>query len=860
MMINTHQYRDELIQAYNSVIDDNSPVNWALFGYEGQSYVLKLVSTGEDSADEMVECLNCSRVMYGFCRLTDPSTELAKFVLLVWQGESAPAMRKAMSSKHVRDVAGLFRGHHVTVTARDEDEASEAALLDQLARVSKSQYLFKSVRRIDGEDTSAPVSSTYRRVQPSREISLEQREEFWQQEEREQSERRRQEQQEKEQRQREQQQEERRKDQEREERLRKQQEEERQMEEERETLKKQRETDRLRDSSVTDSVSASNSSLASGSVVSNHEQNHEETGQSSCGRIAQVRAMFERQSGQGQRPLTRVNRAVFRIEQRAQPTSKQLPSHRVKAFENTDNTGDNCQRSSGNTTSAFGNNCSVVKKADAPSDKLPSYRPSSAKSETSVKSGDNNEPRNRPASAKNETTVISSNNKEPSYRPSSAQSETTATCGNNKEPNYRPPSAQSETSVKSGDNKEPSYRPSSAKNDTVTTPDDNKQPSFRPSSAQSETTATCGNNKEPNYRPPSAQSETSVKSGDNNEPRNRPASAKNETTVISSNNKEPSYRPSSAQSETTATCGNNKEPNYRPPSAQSETSVKSGDNKEPSYRPSSAKNETVTTPDDNKQPSFRPSSAQSETTATSDAENTKTTRVSDMLAKFKNISTNNNNKNNDNHSKNNNGQAVSDDNNEHNEKHSNGHELKHSNGHDDKSSVKSNGINGETLGNGSVECTDSGSDKAGIVNSSISETIDHEPSKSKETTKLNGNDDTHTVEVNDPYTVVNDHETEVSDPDAEVNGRTGEGERLRFGDVQITTAGGHSATVQLTQEHGLCAQAMYDYQAADDTEITFDPGDIITNIDRVDPGWWQGLAASGQFGLFPANFVELINI
>ena len=40
-------------------------------------------------------------------------------------------------------------------------------------------------------------------------------------------------------------------------------------------------------------------------------------------------------------------------------------------------------------------------------------------------------------------------------------------------------------------------------------------------------------------------------------------------------------------------------------------------------------------------------------------------------------------------------------------------------------------------------------------------------------------------------------------------------------------------------EYGLCAMALYDYQAADDTEISFDPGQVITHIDQIDPGWWQ---------------------
>lgn len=45
----------------------------------------------------------------------------------------------------------------------------------------------------------------------------------------------------------------------------------------------------------------------------------------------------------------------------------------------------------------------------------------------------------------------------------------------------------------------------------------------------------------------------------------------------------------------------------------------------------------------------------------------------------------------------------------------------------------------------------------------------------------------------------------------------------------------------------------------DDTEITFDPGNIITNIEQIDEGWWRGQAPDGTVGLFPANYVELIS-
>ncbi|XP_044537998.1 src substrate cortactin [Gracilinanus agilis] len=55
---------------------------------------------------------------------------------------------------------------------------------------------------------------------------------------------------------------------------------------------------------------------------------------------------------------------------------------------------------------------------------------------------------------------------------------------------------------------------------------------------------------------------------------------------------------------------------------------------------------------------------------------------------------------------------------------------------------------------------------------------------------------------------------------------------------------------------GITAIALYDYQAAGDDEISFDPDDIITNIEMIDDGWWRGVC-KGRYGLFPANYVEV---
>ena len=98
------------------------------------------------------------------------------------------------------------------------------------------------------------------------------------------------------------------------------------------------------------------------------------------------------------------------------------------------------------------------------------------------------------------------------------------------------------------------------------------------------------------------------------------------------------------------------------------------------------------------------------------------------------------------------------------------------------------------------------------------------------------------------------------------------------------------STFQMVEDHSLKARALYDYQAgeirqlqdnesvtidkkycppnfiksskflfsANDTEISFDPHNLIIGIEKVDEGWWRGYAPNGHYGLFPANYVELL--
>ncbi|KAI1107598.1 hypothetical protein F4804DRAFT_296504 [Jackrogersella minutella] len=71
---------------------------------------------------------------------------------------------------------------------------------------------------------------------------------------------------------------------------------------------------------------------------------------------------------------------------------------------------------------------------------------------------------------------------------------------------------------------------------------------------------------------------------------------------------------------------------------------------------------------------------------------------------------------------------------------------------------------------------------------------------------------------------------------------------------------GHEAVAEApaASGEGLRALIQYDYEKAEDNELELREGEYVTNIEMVDEDWWMGTNGRGETGLFPSNYVELV--
>ncbi|MCJ1434652.1 hypothetical protein MMC27_004021 [Xylographa pallens] len=120
-------------------------------GGGGKESILKVQSTGEGELVDLIEDFSDGRVQFAFVKVKDRNTSLPKYVLIGWCGEGVPERTKGYFTSHLAAVAKVLHGYHVQVTARSDRDLTPEGIVQKVSDASGSKYSA-------GYDTTVPTN------------------------------------------------------------------------------------------------------------------------------------------------------------------------------------------------------------------------------------------------------------------------------------------------------------------------------------------------------------------------------------------------------------------------------------------------------------------------------------------------------------------------------------------------------------------------------------------------------------------------------------------------------------------------------------------------------------------------------
>ncbi|KAI4160705.1 MAG: hypothetical protein L6R39_000164 [Caloplaca ligustica] len=88
----------------------------------------------------LIDEFSDGRIQFAFVRVNDPNTTLPKFVLIAWCGEGVPERTKGYFTSHLATVSKILRGYHVQVTARSDRDLTPEGIVQKVSDASGSKY------------------------------------------------------------------------------------------------------------------------------------------------------------------------------------------------------------------------------------------------------------------------------------------------------------------------------------------------------------------------------------------------------------------------------------------------------------------------------------------------------------------------------------------------------------------------------------------------------------------------------------------------------------------------------------------------------------------------------------------------
>ncbi|KAK5735833.1 actin binding protein [Elasticomyces elasticus] len=163
--------------SYNKIVNAQAPSSpsrtygqWALYtvqaplvsafqGDGGKESVLKLQTTGEGELQDLIEDMSDGRIQFAFVKVKDPNTTLPKSVLVAWCGEGVPERTKGYFTSHLNAVSKVLHGYHVQITARSDRDLTPDGIVQKVADASGSKYSGGGSGPVSSGGPPPPVAS-----------------------------------------------------------------------------------------------------------------------------------------------------------------------------------------------------------------------------------------------------------------------------------------------------------------------------------------------------------------------------------------------------------------------------------------------------------------------------------------------------------------------------------------------------------------------------------------------------------------------------------------------------------------------------------------------------------------------------
>ncbi|XP_039189780.1 drebrin-like protein A isoform X1 [Crotalus tigris] len=181
-----------LLAAKSDVVNGRAAASWALFAYQNANE-LKLLDSGGGGPDELAKRFQSGRIMYGLCRLSEPTTGVPRVVLIHWVGEKVLDSRQEACAGHLPAIRAFFKEAHLVLKASRAEEVTQGGLTRQLSLVAPPEQPPPAAsvpKEVLSRDPEELVGTNYRKTNPALEILHTKRSSFWAQAEREEEERR----------------------------------------------------------------------------------------------------------------------------------------------------------------------------------------------------------------------------------------------------------------------------------------------------------------------------------------------------------------------------------------------------------------------------------------------------------------------------------------------------------------------------------------------------------------------------------------------------------------------------------------------------------------------------------------------